>query len=30
MMALYDFLNPGEQGENINYWVLGKNFDSSP
>ena len=24
MMALYDFLDPGEQGENINYWLSGK------
>ena len=24
MMALYDFLNRGEHGENINYWLLGK------
>ena len=24
MMALYDFLNPGEHGENINYWLSGK------
>ncbi|PFX19213.1 hypothetical protein AWC38_SpisGene16382 [Stylophora pistillata] len=30
MMALYKFLDPGEQGENINYWLSGKGFDSSP
>ncbi|XP_022797526.1 uncharacterized protein LOC111335801 [Stylophora pistillata] len=30
MMALYDFLGPGEQGENINYWLSGKGFDSTP
>ncbi|KAK2549093.1 hypothetical protein P5673_030462 [Acropora cervicornis] len=30
MMALYDFLNPGEHGENINYWLSGKNVDSTP
>ena len=30
MMALYDFLDPGEQGENINYWLSGKDVDSTP
>ena len=30
MMALYDFLDPGEQGENINYWLSGKGVDSTP
>lgn len=24
MMALYDFLDPGARGENINYWLSGK------
>ena len=30
MMALYDFLDPGEQGENINYWLSGKDVGSTP
>ena len=30
MMALYDFLDPGEQGENINYWLSGKDVNSTP
>lgn len=30
MMVLYDFLDPGEQGENINYWLSGKDVDSPP
>lgn len=30
MMAVYDFLDPGEQGENINYWLSGKDVDSTP
>ena len=30
MMALYDFLDPGEQGENINYWLSGKDVDCTP
>ena len=30
MMALYDFLDPGEQGENIDYWLSGKDADSIP
>lgn len=30
MMVLYEFLDPGEQGENINYWLSGKGFDSTP
>ena len=24
MMALYDYLDPGARGENINYWLSGK------
>ena len=30
MMALYDFLNPNENGENIKYWLLGKIVDRTP
>ena len=30
MTALYDLLDPGEQGENINYWLSGKDVDSTP
>ena len=29
MMVLYDFLDPGEQGENINYWLSGKDVGST-
>ena len=24
MMALYDYLDPGTRGENVNYWLSGK------
>ena len=30
IMALYDFLDPGEQGENIDYWLSKKDGDSTP
>jgi len=29
MMALYDYLDPGARGENINYWLSGKDSAGS-
>ena len=29
MMALYNYLDPGDRGENINYWLSGKDVDGS-
>ena len=29
MMALYNYLDPGARGENINYWLSGKDTAGS-
>ena len=29
MMALYEYLDPGDNGENIKYWLSGKDLDST-